>query len=170
MNAKTIGAIVVVILVAAGGWYLYSLRGVNKGAEIPSGNTQTANTGTSINPQSQNVTVTYTDQGFSPQKVTVPQGATVTFVNQSSRSMWVASAPHPAHTGYDGTSRTEHCATGYTGAAPFDECANGTPDTSWSFTFDKVGTWPFHNHSSSKDFGSVTVTAPVEGGTVNVTL
>jgi hypothetical protein len=73
----------------------------------------------------------------------------------TSADMWVASAPHPAHTGYDGTSRTTHCAPGYSGAAPLDECM---ASASYSFTFDKVGTWPYHDHNNASAFGKVVVT------------
>ena len=41
--------------------------------------------------------VTYTDTGFAPLSVTIKKGTTVTFVNESSRGMWVASAVHPTH-------------------------------------------------------------------------
>ena len=99
-------------------------------------------------------TVTYTDSGFSPSSVTIKKGGTVKFVDQRNGSMWIGSAPHPAHTGYDGTSRTTHCAPGYTGPAPFDQCS---PGASYSFTFDKVGTWPYHDHMNSSSFGKVVV-------------
>ncbi len=98
-------------------------------------------------------TVTYNGSSFSPASVTVKLGAVVTFTSTAG-NMWVASAPHPAHTGYDGTSRATHCAAGYTGAAPFDQCSAGT---SYTFTFDKVGTWPYHNHLDSGSHGTIVV-------------
>ena len=96
--------------------------------------------------------VSYTASGFSPATVTIKKGGTVTWTGTD--SMWIASAPHPAHTGYDATSRQAHCAPGYTGATPFDECA---PGASYSFTFDKVGTWPYHDHMNASSFGKVVV-------------
>jgi plastocyanin len=69
--------------------------------------------------------------------------------------MWVASDEHPTHTEYDGTSRTTHCAAGYTGPKPFDECV---PGTSYSFTFDKAGTYEYHDHLSASHTGKITVT------------
>src|SRR6185436_6078649 len=98
--------------------------------------------------------VTYTASGFSPATVTVKKGGTVTFTQQGGSSMWVATGPHPAHTGYDSTSRTAHCTSSYTGAKPFDQCASGA---SYSFTFDKVGTWPYHDHMDATNFGKVVV-------------
>ncbi len=115
------------------------------------------------------VTVTYTDSGFSPASVTVTQGQTVIWVNQSSHSMWVASAVHPTHTVYGGTNKNAHCAEGYTGSMPFDECAAVTSGSSYSFTFDKVGDWKYHNHANVADFGSVTVTAPAVEGAASTT-
>lgn len=99
-------------------------------------------------------TVTYTSSGFSPATVTIKKGGTVTWTEQGVPNMWVASSPHPAHTGYDNTSRSAHCAPGYTGAKSFDQCA---PGTTYSFTFDKVGTWPYHDHMNASNFGKVIV-------------
>lgn len=102
----------------------------------------------------QKATVTYTDTGFSPSTVTISQGGTVTFVNKSTSGMWVASNPHPAHSGYDGTSRSTHCSAGYTGPKPFDECADAF---SFTFTFTKSGTWGYHNHENEDNGGTVIV-------------
>ena len=124
---------------------------------VPSPGTAPIGT-TAINPQSQNVTITYTDAGFSPNSISIPRGATVTWVNQSSRSMWVATNPHPSHTGYDQTSRSQHCATGYTGAKTPDECKSDAKGASYSFTFDKTGQWGYHNHVLANDSGTIIVT------------
>lgn len=68
--------------------------------------------------------------------------------------MWVASAMHPAHTGYDDTSKDQHCADGYAGAAPFDQCGSGA---SYSFTFAKSGTWGYHDHRNASAHGTIIV-------------
>ncbi len=100
-------------------------------------------------------TVTYGPNGFSPNSVTIAKGGTVTFTAApGANQMWVASAPHPAHTGYDGTDRATHCAAGYAGPKPFDQCGSGT---SYSFTFDKTGSWTYHNHGNVADHGTVVV-------------
>jgi len=98
-------------------------------------------------------TVTYDGSSYSPASVTIKQGGTVTFTSSVS-TMWVASGPHPTHTKYDDTARDVHCVAGYSGAAPFDQCIAGT---TYTFTFNKVGTWPFHDHANATAFGSVTV-------------
>lgn len=158
MEGRTIAVIIAVIIVLGGGWYL--LKGgtstYDESAEYATSSDQSA--AAPMIPASGAV-VTYTDQGFSPASLSVAEGTTVSFVNQSSESMWVASGVHPAHTLYDGTDRATHCAAGYTGATPFDECQPGQPGTTFTFTFDKVGTWKYHNHLDPADTGSITVTA-----------
>lgn len=143
MEGRTIAIIIIVLIIAAGGWYL--LQGAPAGA--PTANTET--------PAATSTVVFYTGQGFSPKSATVPVGTTVTFINQGGAGMWVASAPHPTHQGYDVTTRSEHCAAGYTGPAPFDQCFDGD---NFTFTFTKTGTWGYHNHISSGDTGAIVVT------------
>lgn len=99
--------------------------------------------------------VMYGDEGFSPKTVTISLGTSVEFTDRSTqKDMWVASAAHPTHQAYDGTTKDQHCATGYVGAKPFDQCSIGT---SYIFTPDKTGTWKYHNHVSSGDFGTIIV-------------
>ena len=95
-------------------------------------------------------TVTYNGSSFSPSEVTIKKGGTVTWGGTG--NMWVASAQHPTHMVYAGTSLQEHCPEG--AADAFDQCASGN---SYSFTFDKVGTWFFHDHMNASAFGSVKV-------------
>lgn len=99
------------------------------------------------------VTVTYTDQGFQPKTVNVKKGTKVTFVNESSKNMWVGVDEHPAHMNYAGTPRQDHCPD--TAGTAFDQCATGT---TYSFTFQKTGTWDYHNHVAATDEGTVVVT------------
>ncbi len=99
-------------------------------------------------------TVVYADGGFTPQTITIKKGQSVNFVSQTGNPMWVATNPHPAHTGYDNTSLSTHCAAGYSGPAPFDECQSGQ---SYTFKFDKAGTWDYHNHLLANDGGTVVV-------------
>lgn len=164
MNGKTIGIIAVVLIIIAGGWYMLSSTPTktptttNTENQTPSAtNTVTSNTTTTTTTIT-GVIITYGIEGFSPKNVTVPVGTKVTFVNQKDEAMWIASAQHPTHMSYDGTSKDQHCAAGYTGAIPFDQCSAGAIGTTYSFTFTKAGTWPYHNHASASDFGSITVT------------
>ncbi|MDD5152505.1 MAG: hypothetical protein PHS95_00685 [Candidatus Pacebacteria bacterium] len=95
--------------------------------------------------------VALTDSGFSPSSTTIKKGDTVLFINKSSKKMWVASDPHPAHNGYSGTTLSEHCPD--TAGVAFDQCSE---DNAYSFTFEKVGTWGFHNHGTG-DSGVIIV-------------
>lgn len=88
-------------------------------------------------PQAETKTVTYTDNGFTPQRLEITKGSTVNFINQTQLPMWVASAPHPEHTDYAGLDA---------GVIAGDHIAPGNP--SFSFKFDRPGTWSYHNHSA----------------------
>ena len=164
MKTATMVATVLAIIVALGlGWYLISsdsfvvpniqtpsnTEGVTAGMPVPG--TQTPETEV-IQTAPMGATVIYTAQGFSPSSVTIAKGATVTFVNESGGPMWVASGPHPAHTGYSGTERTAHCPD--TAGVAFDQCAVGD---SYTFTFERAGTWPYHDHVNASKFGKVIV-------------
>lgn len=85
--------------------------------------------------------VTYSDSGFSPQVLTVEQGMTVTFVNRSSRGMWVASVVHPTHEVLPG----------------FDQLSAGGNGTSYSYSFERTGEWKYHNHVFPGDTGTIIV-------------
>ncbi len=158
MNSNTswIVGFVIVIVVLAGAWYFWggaapaSPNTQATGSSVPAPNTDTS--------ASAPVAVSYTDSGFSPASVTVRKGQRVTFTNNSSKDMWVATGPHPAHSGYDNTDRSTHCAAGYAGAAPFDECTAAQAGGTFTFTFEKTGTWNYHNHAVAADRGSVVVT------------
>lgn len=97
-------------------------------------------------------TVMYSASGYSPSSVKIKKGGTVTWVDQGTGKMWTASASHPTHTVYSGTTLQEHCDD--TTDTSFDQCKNSAQ---YSFTFDKAGTWRYHNHSQASHFGSVEV-------------
>src|SRR3989344_3271685 len=84
------------------------------------------------NQQSQTHTVTYTASGYSPKELQIKQGDTVVFKNQSSTGMWTASAVHPEHAVYSGTSLSQHCPNG---TDAFDACRQIPAGGEWSFTF-----------------------------------
>jgi len=99
-------------------------------------------------------TVMLTSDGFRDRSVTVSQGDTVVFENESSGPMWVASDVHPSHTQYGGTSLREHCQSGAGQETAFDQCGEGA---SFSFTFEQTGEWDYHNHSNPGQTGTVIV-------------
>jgi plastocyanin len=159
--------VVAVVVIGGGFWWWQSTQTpvanvATSGTDTSSQtvDTGTQNQGTSVNTSGgtstgapMSATVTYDGSSFSPASVTIAQGGSVTFTSAGG-GMWVASNPHPVHTGYDGTSMQQHCAAGYTGAAPFDQCSGGT---SYTFTFSKVGSWGYHNHLNPGAGGTVIV-------------
>ncbi len=88
-------------------------------------------------------TVTYTSEGlFVPERIDVPTGDTVTFVNASDDPVWPASNIHPTHE-----------------ILPdFDPLGVIWPGESWSHTFDKNGYWRYHNHIEANQTGLVVST------------
>lgn len=85
--------------------------------------------------------MSYTNSCFSPNTITIANGDTITFVNNSTRDMWPASDNHPSHTIYP----------------EFDPGQSIAPGGSYSFTFSKSGTWGFHDHNKPNCDGTVTV-------------
>lgn len=87
-------------------------------------------------------TVRMTAQGFEPKEVTIQKGETVVFVNEVAQDRWPASNIHPTHEIYP----------------EFDPKTTVGPGKSWEFTFDKAGTWKYHDHLLSTMSGTITVT------------
>ena len=85
--------------------------------------------------------ITITALGFYPATLKVKAGTSVEFLNNDNKPRWPASNPHPTHTDLPG----------------FDAGRALQPGESWSFVFDKVGTWKFHDHLNSKAQGAITV-------------
>ncbi len=97
-------------------------------------------------------TVEITDSGYSPKELTIKAGDTVTFVNDGGSS-WPATDAHPTHTLYPGSDIAK-CGSG---AAMFDSCGEIAKGGSWSFKFDEVGEWGYHDHLRPSLRGTITV-------------
>ena len=82
-----------------------------------------------------------TATGFIPQNVEIDLGEIVEFKNVDKIAHWPASNIHPTHQIYP----------------EFDPKGAVTPGASWSFTFEKVGSWRFHDHLFAENTGTVTV-------------
>lgn len=136
---KYIVAIIIILAIVIAGALFYSKKSQAPGLS-PSRPSDDSSVTAGNGGQIKNLIV-YGDSGFSPNSITVKAGDTVMFKNDSSRDMWVASAPHPVHTDYPG----------------FDAKKGYKKGETYSFIFDKVGTWKFHNHLNPTDFGSVTI-------------
>ncbi len=165
MNSNHFGIIVLLLVIIGGSWYFLSRDTVEAPAPGESVNNQMPVVGSTTpemivaNSAPASVTVKYTDQGFSPKEITIESGMTVNFVNESSKKMWVASAKHPDHTVYSGTSLSQHCPD--TANISFDECRGDDAGYTFTFNFNKEGVWKYHDHLDPTKFGSVTVTKPV---------
>lgn len=144
----------------------------NTPAAPAAGTVTSTSTSTTMANMPKGVTITYTNSGFSPATVSVAAGQKVTFVNESSERMWVASDEHPIHTGYDGTSVMQHCANkAPTGTNVFDECTAVAKGGSFTFMPLKTGSWNYHNHANDSRTGTLTVTAaPVTTTTTTTTV
>ena len=88
------------------------------------------------------VVITRTAAGYEPKEVTIKQGDVVTWVNESGEFHWPASDLHPTHGVYP----------------EFDPLTPIAPDEEWSFRFDQVGTWKYHDHIRANKTGTITVT------------
>lgn len=169
MKIITILAVLAAILILGGGgawWYMQqqALAEANKNLPLPTVSEVTPpdETGTTTPPVGgpgvsislpKTVVVTYTAKGgFSPTTTVIMKGDTVTFTAEDETSMWVGSADHPSHTKYDTTDLKTHCAEGATPS--FDQCKTGA---SYSFTFDKSGTFNYHNHVGAPQKGTIIV-------------
>jgi len=164
MSKNLIIAIIVVVVLAVGGWWLYS----SNMATAPTFTTQpTEQTGEVDNTAQANPMVDvevvvaktheviYTNSGYSPSQLTIKVGDTVVFKNQSTTSLWTASGMHPVHSAYSGIALQQHCPDPENN--DFDQCKAEAPGASWSFTFTKAGTWGYHDHMSSMNFGKIIV-------------
>ncbi len=93
----------------------------------------------STSPEAAN-TITYSDNGFSPNPINVKVGEAVTFKNASSSVVQVNSAPHPAHNLY-----------------PILNIGAINPGESKSITFTSAGTYKYHNHLNASQNGQIVV-------------
>ena len=78
---------------------------------------------------------------FDPPELKIKKGDTVIWTNASSRQVWPASAVHPTHQELPG----------------FDSLRGISADESYSFRFDKPGSWRYHDHLNPALTGVVQV-------------
>lgn len=169
MNKIVIAVIVIAVLVILGGYFLVGGRSAQPNppagetaneptaAPLPAvGQTPAKPLPSSTVPADKKNVVIYRDGGYSPSTLEIKQGETVVFQNQSSAAMWTASAVHPTHRLYSGTSLSEHCGSPAEKDS-FDACRGIQPGESWSFQFNKKGTWQYHNHLNATHTGTIVV-------------
>ncbi len=87
------------------------------------------------------VTITYSDKGFSPERLEISAGHQVAFVNNSENPFWPASNIHPTHEIL----------------SALDPGTPVQPGETWAFTFERPGFWRYHDHLSPQESGMVVV-------------
>jgi len=100
-------------------------------------------------------TVEITETGFSPRTLEVSSGDTVTWINKDSSKHWPASAVHPTHTVYPGSS-IQKCGSSEAGDI-FDACTSLSQGETYGFTFNEKGSWNYHNHLRPSRTGTIIV-------------
>ena len=100
-------------------------------------------------------TVEIKSSGFSPQTLQIKQGNRVIFLNKDTSPHWPASAVHPTHTVYPGSSITK-CGTNQQSTI-FDACKGLSQGESFIFTFNEKGTWKYHDHLNPSSTGTIVV-------------
>ena len=100
-------------------------------------------------------TAVINNEGFSPKTVEVKKGGRVTWTNKGLVPSWPASAMHPTHKVYPG-SDIEKCGTSEASKI-FDSCVGIAPGGEWTFQFNEVGSWKYHDHLNPSHFATVEV-------------
>ena len=139
MNSKVILAILVVAVVAIGGYFLLSNQSGNNGSQNQDGQTTTATPTEAVMTQEETA-VTVTADGYEPKSVTIKTGGRVVWTNKSGGPVTVNSDAHPTHLLY-----------------PFLNLGKFDDGSSVSVTFDKAGTYTYHNHLDASMTGTVVV-------------
>ncbi len=129
-----------VIVVIAGYAYVSSMkeRDVRPEEEVASETRDAA----PVQATGESVVIRMDNGVFEPDTITIKRGTQVVFESVGSESHWPASNLHPTH-----------------GIFPeFDSKRRVAPGESWSFVFDRVGEWRFHDHLSPRMLGTIVVT------------
>lgn len=130
-----IGAGALVVLVAA-----WALMGNNATKKVQVSPTPTIVSSPSAEPVTKEAMVNLTKEGFEPGTITIKVGTKVTWVNKSGETAAVNSAVHPTHLLY-----------------PFLNLGTFNDGESLSVTFDKAGTYKYHDHLNPSETGEVVV-------------
>jgi plastocyanin len=119
---------------------LIGLLGLVIYAVVQKRNTNTSGVNSSNN-RGESVIISMEDDDYQPSEITIKKGTTVEFINKSSDWRWPASNLHPTHDIYSEFDPKEPIASGKT----------------WSFRFDKAGSWRMHDHLAPYITGTIVV-------------
>ena len=86
-------------------------------------------------------TVVLTADGFQPELTKIKKGERITFKTAAGKPFWPASDIHPTHGIYP----------------EFDPKEAISASKTWSFKFDKVGRWSYHDHLAPYFTGKIVV-------------
>lgn len=86
-------------------------------------------------------TITLTSDGFVPNSITIKKGDTIIVRTTAGKHFWPASDIHPTHGIYP----------------EFDPQDAIAPNKTWSFKFEKIGKWRFHDHLAPYFTGTIIV-------------
>lgn len=87
------------------------------------------------------IEVVLTKDGYNSSHFIIKKGTEVTFKTDRDKQHWPASNIHPSHNIY----------------SEFDSKRPLESDETWSFIFDRVGLWGFHDHIRSYYVGEIKV-------------
>lgn len=132
-----VGVGVLVVLAAA--WALLNNNASNK-VQVSSSPTPVASPSPEAESETTERTVNLTNAGFAPENLKVKVGTKVVWVNKSGAVATISSDPHPTHTLWT-----------FLNLGKFEDGA------SLSATFDKAGTYTYHNHLNPSQTGKVVV-------------
>ena len=152
ISGKIVVGIILLIAVITG-VYMFAVLGKTPVNTVRVIDNPNENSGTTRNIGGNVIEIT--SSGFSPKTLTIKKGETVTWINKDTESHWPASATHPTHTVYPG-SDIKKCETAEESNI-FDTCRGLNPGESYSFTFNEIGSWSYHDHIVANLFGKVIV-------------
>ncbi len=134
--------IIIAVIVIGGAVLLLNNRSQNSNTQLPSQQPTAVSTTSPSGPTqpAQEQTVTITADGFNPATITIKAGTKVTWINKSGAIVSINSNPHPIHTDY----------------SPLN-LGTVQDGASVSLTFDKPGTYKYHNHLNPSQTGTVVV-------------
>jgi len=143
VNSKWLIGIIVLIILLGGIYFLSKNRTPTTTAPQTRQSTVSASgsqgTASSSSANQLNI-VTLTKDGFSPTTLTIKAATAVAWVNKSGTDATVNSDPHPTHTAY----------------SPLN-LGSFTDGGMLSLSFDKPGTYGYHNHLNPSQRGTIVV-------------
>ncbi|HYE22305.1 MAG TPA: hypothetical protein VD998_01805 [Verrucomicrobiae bacterium] len=135
MNNKKLTITILILALVAGAVWIFKAENTNK----PQSEREKFFSKDQIS--SSDVVIRQTESGYEPETITIKKGQRVVWVNETNTFIWPASNLHPTHNIYPEFDPRE----------PFDK------GMAWSFTFDEVGEWSFHDHLKPNRRGMVKV-------------